>query len=318
MPARKAPAERAAVRYPSRLKRAQRQQRLILGSGIAAILLVLSLLGFGYYYYRLAPAREPVLLVNASPVTAAQIAAWGKIIRQGALQAVDPAALINRTMEEVRRSEIIRQKAPELGISLSPQEVEDLLRSSFSPEESFEKAYPRLLRELGVSDGQYREFIAAQLRQQKVLEHFASQQPQEMEQVHLYALMVTEEEKAKALKARAEAGEDFSTLAREFSQDVNLKEKGGDLGWMPPGIYTQFDLVAFTLQVGEVSDPLPLPGSYFLLKVTGREVRPLEEEDRLQFAFNDTEKWLQKHREASQIESLLDARKRDWVASHLR
>ena len=37
------------------------------------------------------------------------------------------------------------------------------------------------------------------------------------------------------LKNRAEAGEDFAELAKEYSEDIGSAQEGGDLGWTSPG-----------------------------------------------------------------------------------
>jgi peptidyl-prolyl cis-trans isomerase C len=56
-------------------------------------------------------------------------------------------------------------------------------------------------------------------------------------------------DKAESLLAKAKAGEDFSKLARENSDDPGSKEKGGDLSWVTPGqTVPNFDKAAFALK----------------------------------------------------------------------
>ncbi|MDP2812514.1 MAG: protein translocase subunit SecD [bacterium] len=57
---------------------------------------------------------------------------------------------------------------------------------------------------------------------------------------------------------RALAGEDFSALAKEFSQDTSSVESGGDLGWVTEGLFVpEFDKAIFTdLKAGEISKEL--------------------------------------------------------------
>lgn len=66
---------------------------------------------------------------------------------------------------------------------------------------------------------------------------------------------------------RAEAGEDFEELVKEFS-DSGSKESGGDIGWIEDreGFPEQLK-VLFTTPVGGLTDPIYLSGRYHLLKV---------------------------------------------------
>jgi len=64
-------------------------------------------------------------------------------------------------------------------------------------------------------------------------------------------------------------GEDFATLATQFSQDPGSAPKGGDLGFFDRRRMVQpFDSAAFTLKVGEVSKPVKTPYGWHIIKVT--------------------------------------------------
>ncbi len=75
------------------------------------------------------------------------------------------------------------------------------------------------------------------------------------------------------IRERVLAGEDFSTLAREYSQDESTKESGGDLGWLP---IEDLEIPAFksvvdTLQEGHVSLPFRTEYGYHLVMVEERD-----------------------------------------------
>ncbi len=73
---------------------------------------------------------------------------------------------------------------------------------------------------------------------------------------------------AKALRQRVLAGEDFSQLAKQYSQDPVSAPKGGELGWVEPGTMDKaFDDAAFSLAKGEVSEPIKTPFGYQLIQV---------------------------------------------------
>ena len=85
-------------------------------------------------------------------------------------------------------------------------------------------------------------------------------------------ILVTEEQKAKELKAKLDAGADFATLAKENSKDNGTKNNGGSLGFVQ---YDTKELVSEfvegfkNLKEGQVSEPVKSQYGYHLIKVTG-------------------------------------------------
>jgi len=56
---------------------------------------------------------------------------------------------------------------------------------------------------------------------------------------------------------RAKAGEDFSSLANEYTQDPSNQEKGGDLGWFGKGqMVKPFEEAAFKAKKGSIIGPI--------------------------------------------------------------
>lgn len=87
---------------------------------------------------------------------------------------------------------------------------------------------------------------------------------------HLRHMLFKTKADALAAKARLDAGEDFATLAKELSLDVNSKDKGGDLDWVEKGLMApEFEKVAFSLKVGKYSDPIKTPSGWNIVKVEG-------------------------------------------------
>ena len=80
---------------------------------------------------------------------------------------------------------------------------------------------------------------------------------------------------------RAREGEDFASLAEEFSQDEGTAEQGGDLGFFGRGRMVEpFEEVAFSLDVGQISDLVETTFGFHVIKVDeirSAEVRPLED-----------------------------------------
>lgn len=80
-------------------------------------------------------------------------------------------------------------------------------------------------------------------------------------------------EQAESLSQRARDGEDFASLAEEFSQDPGSASTGGDLGWIEPGVMTQaFEDKLFELEVNEVSEPVRTGFGYHVIML--RDIEP--------------------------------------------
>lgn len=95
-------------------------------------------------------------------------------------------------------------------------------------------------------------------------------------------------EKAFALRKRMTDGEDFGTLAREFSDD-DRKDSGGDWGWLDPSkLRGELSDAIAELKPGGISDVVEVGGDCYIVKLEERrgstlrpfaEVEPLIERD---------------------------------------
>ena len=86
---------------------------------------------------------------------------------------------------------------------------------------------------------------------------------------------LTEEEalaKAQEIRKKLVDGADFATLAKAESDDKASAEKGGDLGTFGHGrMVAPFEKVAFTIPVGELSEPVKSQFGYHIIKVESRQ-----------------------------------------------
>jgi peptidyl-prolyl cis-trans isomerase SurA len=73
------------------------------------------------------------------------------------------------------------------------------------------------------------------------------------------------------LRARAESGEDFADLAREYSEDIGSAQEGGELGWTSPGqMVPEFDKAMNETPVDQISEPVHTQFGWHILQVQGR------------------------------------------------
>ncbi len=125
--------------------------------------------------------------------------------------------------------------------------------------------------------------------------------------VHAAHILVATEEEINEVVERLNNGEDFELVAAEVSLDSSNAFRGGDLGWfgrnrMDPA----FEEVAFSLEPGEISEPVETQFGWHVVKLYDREEVPasaLEQDQQRQEAMADLiEEW----RNAADVEIVED------------
>jgi parvulin-like peptidyl-prolyl isomerase len=74
------------------------------------------------------------------------------------------------------------------------------------------------------------------------------------------------EKLAKDIKARADKGEDFGKLAKEFSEDPGSKDKGGEYTFPRGQMVPEFESAAFSMKPGQISDLVETHYGYHIIK----------------------------------------------------
>ena len=75
-------------------------------------------------------------------------------------------------------------------------------------------------------------------------------------------------------------GADFAELAKEYSQDPGSAKKGGSLGYFGRGrMVPPFEEKAFSMKIGEISEPIETRYGWHIIKVTGRRKNKKGEEE---------------------------------------
>ena len=160
-----------------------------------------------------------------------------------------------------------------------------------------------------------RSYVESLIYREKLTAVIGADVPTSEEQVHARHILIgvsdapTDEEKA-AAKAKAEevlarlkAGEDWWALAAQYSTDTTNAQEGGDLGWFGKGqMVAEFEAVAFSTPVGQISDVVETSFGFHIIQVLGHENRALtgvEIEQKRQTAFDA---WLQTQRGGTDAE----------------
>ncbi len=78
-------------------------------------------------------------------------------------------------------------------------------------------------------------------------------------------------QKLEQLRQRIQSGEDFAALARAHSDDKGSGARGGDLGWVSPGMLVpEFEQELGTLQTNQVSAPFKTQFGWHIVQVLDR------------------------------------------------
>ena len=89
------------------------------------------------------------------------------------------------------------------------------------------------------------------------------------------------QELAAELKTRIEAGEDFATLAKEFSEDIGSAAEGGELGWTMAGqMVPEFENMMDSTEIGTISQPVRSEFGWHILEVEERREKDMTNEMR--------------------------------------
>jgi hypothetical protein len=128
----------------------------------------------------------------------------------------------------------------------------------------------------GISEGTIRSIYENQLYREKLQAELTKDLAPSDEQVWARHILVETEEEAKAIYDRLKDGEDFAELAKELSKDTGSGAVGGDLGWFGRGaMVAPFEEAAFSLEIGEISEPVKSDFGYHIIQVLGHNENPL-------------------------------------------
>lgn len=149
--------------------------------------------------------------------------------------------------------------------------------------EGFQSLYKTMLSNISsqfpYTEADFREYVTALLLNQKMYDYVTKDIPRDQEMVWARHILVATEEEAQTVLNRLNAGEDFAAVAAEVSTDTSNSASGGDLGWFTKGqMVPAFEDAAFSLEIGQLSDPIQTDYGYHIIQVLGREVRTLTDE----------------------------------------
>jgi len=246
---KKAEIKRAPTkRELSRWQRQQRLQRIITLIGVSFIAIILGFIGYGYYADIVRPLTQPVLKVNDRTfdmkyyVKAMELYSLGN-------EASNVPIFADMTIGRLETNELIRQAAPELGVTASEDEVDGIINRIGLP-----------------NDATTKDIIGGELIMAKVVqEYFGEKTPTTCEQALTEAMLLGGKDIAEEMTTKLASGDNFTVLATQFSVEPMTRAKGGDLGWLPKGYSnlilgnlsnSSIEEIAFSIDPQTLSSPI--------------------------------------------------------------
>lgn len=179
--------------------------------------------------------------------------------------------LRGQLMVELAQEKVVFFEAQKQNISVSEAELQKAYAQQKSQTPNFEAKIKQLY---GMTPGQFQDILAIQLLKSKV-------ESAEIVTIHVRHILVTTPGAAAQAQAALKAGQSFADVAKQFSQDNQTKDKGGDLGVWTKGQLTNaigpaFEISAFGLAVNAISGPVQTQFGYHIIQVTERTGKTYE------------------------------------------
>jgi parvulin-like peptidyl-prolyl isomerase len=150
-----------------------------------------------------------------------------------------------------------------------------LLQPTEYTEDLFKNNYQEFLDSIkleGISENTIRAVIRTSIIRQEIIELVSADVEETAEHVWIRHILVEEEDTAKEVLAKLADGEDFADLAAEYSLDTSNKDNAGDLDWFTRGqMVPAFEEVAFSLEVGDISEPVQTDFGWHILESLGKD-----------------------------------------------
>jgi peptidyl-prolyl cis-trans isomerase C len=91
------------------------------------------------------------------------------------------------------------------------------------------------------------------------------------EEIHARHILLANLEDAQAVRTELDGGADFTTMAKERSQDPSAAQNAGDLSWFRWGtMVPAFQEAAFNLSENEISEPVQTDFGFHVIQLLGR------------------------------------------------
>jgi len=277
--------------------------------------------------------RDVIALSEVEKRAAPELARMAQAERDPAKRSELRTRIIKGSLDALIGEKLMEEQIQELGLGVTDAELEaamaDVRRQNNATEEG---QFERLLASEGFTLAAYKDFLRKQMGRMKLVQMRVTPKVKVSEEdlkaaytqyskletgdseVHARHILVQVDpsapaEKVEAARKKAEAlaaearkpGVDFAALAKAKSEGPSAAD-GGDLGYFKRGVMVPaFERVAFSLNEGEVSEPVRTQFGWHILKVEEKravDVAPFEQvkgELEAKLKMQKTEKYVEQY-----------------------
>ena len=238
---------------PSKKRDKRNIGRIALIASAIFVAVIVMIVVIGLYNNEIKPLNQPAIEVNDTSFDMAYYIEMLDAYTRN-LQPESVGYMTESVANQIIRNELIRQGAGALAVVVSNEEVE----SAFELTED-------------INEDIYKDIMENELRNNKVLDYFNNELPDEVEQVQISVMLVENEVIADIVISRIDSREDFSVIMAEYS--VESEGSTDDL-WLPEKLIANHlvsELVS-TLKPGEIGkisdETIRKDIGYWLIEVT--------------------------------------------------
>lgn len=289
---RRARGEGASPQEDPKVVSERRQRRTSVGIGATLLFLIIAVVAFGYYQEFYKPPRIWAGRVNNVEFTMGDLVQRIRVL-QGVNRyeggQVDLSIIPFEYLQDLVNAEILRQKSPILGISITDEDIEEALHRQFDPtldpgqqtdpgqlEREFKDNYGSYLTATGLSNTDYRVIIEENLTEFALAAILSEDIEDPQAQVEIQWIQVPQDSDilANDVVKRLE-NEDFTRIAQELNVPSQFAGPDGYVGWVPQGAFPELDDILFGNEEDEtvpeapntISEPIYNTEGFTLVKV---------------------------------------------------
>lgn len=215
-----------------------------------------------------------------------------------------PESLRREALEGLIDQVIIEQQAQKLNITVSDAALQTKIQELAAGRSEAE--FENWLAANNFTVQTFSQTLRAQLIAGRLFEQITNNVPASAEQILLGRIIVTNTVTAREIIEQLKSGVDFAGLARQHSSGQPaeaLQWTPRQSGVLPPEV----EEVAFTLQPGQISGPIPTTAGYYIIKLEDKAAdRPLTIPMLQALKKRIFLNWLKEQRQSATIERYID------------
>lgn len=316
---------------------------------VAAIVLIglLTIPVYAYFQIFVFPPRELALRVANTEYTRGDVVNFIRFNQRMSEDLGVPFEIGNSlfdALQTLQENELAFQLAPQFGITVSPEEVDDRVdsilgfvaatiaeRESREFQDNVEEARRQFIHRIGMDESVFRDFIRKSMFRERLRAVVSEEIPRVQVQIHLYEIVLFDRdiELRRSMERDLISGDPVPEVVVRYSEDPNVLRDQGDRGWFPFGVSPEIDALLFGLDAdGERLLPLRIPSdarydetamwwSYLVVEEVS-EAREVDPENFDALATRAMTIFLNERRAEFELYMVLDSAIFEWVNNQVR